>query len=92
VKISKGLTQAYQLQDFTFQAVQALKETLVQNGKLVVTRDDAQAIGQLVRAWEIAQERVRIHRGKPLPGSKRPPVELAKRKPQRYLPPFTEEP
>ncbi len=92
MKISKGLTQAYQLQDFTFNATQALKESLLVNGKLVVTRDDAHAIGQLVRAWEIAQERVRIHRGKPLPGSKRPAPEAPKRKPKLPGLSFTEEP
>jgi hypothetical protein len=72
VKISKGLQQAYDLQEFTFGAVLAFKESLSRDGKLKVSREDATAIGNLVRAWESCQERVRIHRGKPLPGSLKP--------------------
>jgi hypothetical protein len=44
VKISKGLKQAYELQDFTFQAALALKESLAKDGKLVIAREDASAI------------------------------------------------
>jgi len=69
VKISKGLKQAYALQDFTFGAVQAFQASLTKDGKLEVSRTDATAISSLVKAWEMCQERVRIHRGKPLPGS-----------------------
>ena len=72
MKISKGLKQAYDLQDFTFSALVALRDSLSQEGKLKVSREDATAIGNLIRAWEACQERVRIHRGKPLPGSLRP--------------------
>jgi len=72
MKISRGLTQAYELQNFTFDAAMALKASLTQNGKLTLTRDDATAIQRLVSAWEACQERVRIHRGKPLPGSLKP--------------------
>jgi hypothetical protein len=41
------------------------------DGKLVVTREDASAICSLVKSWELAQERIRIHRNKPLPGVRR---------------------
>lgn len=40
--ISKGLKQAYQLQDFTFEAVLALKHALTEeDGTLKIARDDA---------------------------------------------------
>lgn len=36
-------------------------------------KDDALVLAALVRAWETCQERVRLHRNKPLPGTRRPP-------------------
>lgn len=69
VKISKGLTQAYQVQDFAHAALMAMRENLSKDGKLSLTRDDALAVSHLVRAWHAAQERIRIHRNKPLPGT-----------------------
>lgn len=69
----KGLTQAYELQDYVFDACMALKRSQTQpDGQLKITREDAQAINALVRSWESAQERIRIHRNKPMPGSLRP--------------------
>ena len=73
MRISKGLKQAYELQDFVFEAALALKASLRRHRrKLVISREDASAIGSLVKAWESCQERIRIHRGKPLPGVLRP--------------------
>lgn len=81
MKISKGLKQAYDLQDFTYEAALALRASLLeksslrqgtQNGKMHVSREDAAAIGSLVKAWESCQERIRIHRNKPMPGVLRP--------------------
>src|SRR5262245_43912530 len=80
VKISKGLKQAYELQDFTHQTALALRESLVKDGKLVIGREDAAAICSLVRAWEACQERIRIHRNKPLPGSRKHAVQEPKDK------------
>lgn len=71
MRLSKGLLQAYAVQDLTFSALMNLKELVGKEGSLV-TREDAQAITGLVKAWETAQERIRIHRGKPLPGSLKP--------------------
>lgn len=42
------------------------------SGRLLVDKDPAMAIAALVRSLDTAQERLRIHRGKPLPGSLRP--------------------
>src|SRR5690242_7874844 len=81
MKISKGLKQAYDLQDFTYEAALALRDCLIeksslrqgkQQGKMLVSREDASAIGSLVKAWESCQERIRIHRNKPMPGVLRP--------------------
>jgi len=71
--LSKGLIQAYEMQDFAFAAAMRLKEQLSNhdNPKQLtnVSKEDAQSIATLVKAWETAQERIRIHKGKPLPGS-----------------------
>jgi len=72
MKISKGLKQAYALQDFTYEAALALRDSLRHRGKLTISREDASAIGSLVKAWESCQERIRIHRNKPMPGVLRP--------------------
>lgn len=70
--ISKGLKQAYAMQDFAFDSAMSLREALSKGGRLNITREDSQAIAQLVKAWEIAQDRIRIHRNKPLPGVMKP--------------------
>lgn len=69
MKVSKGLTQAYQMQDLAFDAAMRLRAELAGQP---MTKDTVQSIAALTRAWCDAQERIRIHRGKPLPGSKRP--------------------
>jgi hypothetical protein len=67
---SKGLIQAYETQDFVFKSIMALKDQLSdEEGSLCVTKEDSQAISTLVAAWDRAQDRVRIHRGKPLPSA-----------------------
>jgi hypothetical protein len=82
MKISKGLRQAYDLQDFTYQATLALRKSLLKRGRLLrVSREDAAAISLLVKAWELCQERIRIHRNKPMPGVLRPDAAKRLRKP-----------
>ena len=80
-KISKGLKQAIQLQDFAFNAAMAVKRSLEaeDESKMKITREDSVAICNLIKSWESCQERVRIHKGKPLPGSRRPVPEKSKR-------------
>jgi hypothetical protein len=71
--VSKGLRQAYQMQDLTFDAAMSLKRSMTnEGGELTVDKEGANAIATLIRAWQSAQEQVRIHRNKPLPGSLRP--------------------
>jgi hypothetical protein len=68
-----GRTQSYLVQGFVFDRLMALKAEIEEKGELSQrARDDANAIASTVKAWETAQERVRIHRGRPLPGTYRP--------------------
>jgi hypothetical protein len=73
-RISNGLKQAYDLQDLAYNAAMVLREnnTNPTTGKLVMDAKTAVAVQKLIGAWELAQERIRIHRNKPLPGSLRP--------------------
>lgn len=71
--ISKGLTQAYQLQDITYAAVQSIRARLTdENGVIHVSDDDAKTIAALVNAWKTCQERVSFHRRVPSPGVLKP--------------------
>ena len=67
----KQTQQAACLQRFCFDAVVALKRDLSKSGQLSLSRDDAQAIAQLVRSWDIAANRLRVLRGRGLPASVR---------------------
>ncbi len=101
--ISKGLTQAYQVQDFAYAAIQAFKAQCTnEQGILKLTRDDALALGHLHRMWQGAQERVSFHRRVPGPGVLKPvqpdkhkarkptaPLRLAKPTPEVHPPDCT---
>lgn len=52
-------------------------------------RDNAAAVNALVRSWQAGADTVRIESGRPLPGSRRPAQEQAKRSKPRLssLPP-----
>lgn len=89
MKVSKGLKQAYDLQDVLYSAVMSVKEQCVEEGgKLVVNNQTALALARLSTAWEGATDRVRILRGRPLPGSFKPTPK--KSKPHFRLPEVTE--
>jgi len=89
MKISKGLKQAYDVQDFAFAAIEAFKAHLTdEDGKLKLTRDDASAIVSLVKGWEGCQERIRIHRRVPMPGSLKPECKPDKRKSRAPITPI----
>src|ERR1035437_1828502 len=81
---SKGLLQAYELRDLAHNAAMQFK------GFLPITDEAATAsareIAALIRAWSEADDHVRIHRNKPLPGSLRP-VAKVKRGPKPSLAP-----
>jgi hypothetical protein len=70
MRVGKGLKQAYDAQELAADALRALREQLSDgDGGLIVTKDDCQAIATLINALDKAQDRVRIHRGKPLPSA-----------------------
>jgi hypothetical protein len=70
MRITKGMRQAYDAQDFAAESLRALREQLTnEDGTLTLTKDDCQAIATLINALDKAQDRVRIHRGKPLPSA-----------------------
>jgi hypothetical protein len=87
MKISKGLRQAYELQDFAHEATLALRRSLLKRGRMLhVSREDAAAISSLVKAWELCQERIRIHRNKPMPGALLPSGTPSIRKSRSLVP------
>lgn len=73
MRISQGLKQSYDVQNFTYESLMALKASLSgEGGSLKITREDASAIYQLVRSWQTAQERISFHRRVPRPGVLKP--------------------
>ncbi len=69
--IGAGLRQAYELRDATACEALALLASEAPADPAVRARR-ALAVTSLVKAWEAASERIRIARGQPLPGSRRP--------------------
>jgi hypothetical protein len=70
MRITKGMRQAYDAQDLAAESLRALREQLTnEDGTLTLTKDDCQSIATLINALDKAQDRVRIHRGKPLPSA-----------------------
>ena len=82
------LKQALALQDLAYKAAVEIGSPLSRGEKL--SREDALVLPQFFKSWDTLSNRVRILCGKPLPGSRRPPPEVAKSaKPKpRNLPPF----
>ncbi len=60
-----------------------MRETVVPQDGKAPSREDAQALAALVKAWDTARDAVRIAKGKPLPGSLRPKAKERKRNPNR---------
>lgn len=79
-----GRVQAYMVQAFTFDCLVAMQRDLTVKGELKLSRGDAQAVSSIVKAWEMACDRSRITRGKPLPGTLRPKPEKPKRRPAKW--------
>lgn len=76
------MKQALALRDLTYNAALAICPALSLGEKL--PRDDAMALASLLKGYDAMCNRIRILRGKPLPGSRRPAPEPAKPK---YPPP-----
>lgn len=66
---SRGLLQAYELRELAHTMAMKLGQSLDdEEDKTTCARE----VSALIRAWSEADDHVRIHRNKPLPGSLRP--------------------
>jgi len=87
----RGVKQAYDLRDLAAKqalAIDSLPES--KEPREVLAR--AQSVLALIRAWESATDRVRILRGVPLPGSRRPAPQRPQRQSLRPLAQWNEQP
>ncbi len=73
--LAKGLRQAYDAQDIAAQAVKNFQPRIKR-----MSDSKAIALAQLILALDKIQERIRIHRGRPLPGTLRPSAKKTKRR------------
>jgi hypothetical protein len=79
-----SLRQVVDLQERAYQVAVRLSEDCLKDGLDSERRaKSATAMGNLIKAWDSAEDRKRIIRGKPLPGSLRPSSE---KKPRRAAP------
>ena len=86
--IRQTLQQAVDLQQIAFKAAQAI-ERASNPDELELAQARAKAVYDATKSWDISVDRVRIIRGKPMPGSLRPE---SKSKPKKSQPnTFTEE-
>jgi outer membrane protein TolC len=65
-----GLAQAYDIRDIAAKYALSLEKTKIDGLDEQAAR--AQALRNLAQVWDTASERIRIIRGRPLPGSLRP--------------------
>lgn len=80
-----ALTQALDLRDFAAASALDLQSCSTPDLNAKVTR--ARALRDLTSVWDIACDRARVLRGKPMPGSLRPePVSKSKRRLPSVLP------
>jgi hypothetical protein len=70
-----GLLQAYELRDLAWGLAKKLGAGTANETEQKAARE----VTGLIRAWSEADDRVRIHRGKPLPGTLRPKPKPASR-------------
>lgn len=84
-KRNAAIMQAYRLREVAFRfALDVAGVTAAPTEELCARARDFAAV---VRAWSDADERARIARGRPLPGSLRPEKRPSKRKPARVIQP-----
>jgi hypothetical protein len=67
-----SLRQVLQLQQATYDTTLALKEDVVRSEDVALRARTASSIAQLARSWDTLENRKRVLRGRPLPGSLRP--------------------
>lgn len=82
---ANSLRQVVSLQQKAYEVAMRLAEDALRDGLDSERRaKSATAMGNLIKAWDSAEDRKRIIRGKPLPGSLRPAAE--KKRSSRALP------
>jgi hypothetical protein len=74
-----SLVQVLDLQAMTYRAAELISNDIQDAGGKEQRAKLGQALSQVVKSWETLEDRKRILRGKPLPGSKRPAVDQPKR-------------
>src|SRR5205807_2742449 len=87
-KAQKELSQASELQSLAYKAALAICPALSPGEKF--PREDALALASVIKAWDAVANRIRILRGRPLPGSRRPapePLRAASRRKPLNRPP-----
>jgi hypothetical protein len=72
-RIGNSLRQATALQRLAFETANSLA-LRIRNATNGASREDCTALAHVIRAWEGCTERIRILKGKPMPGSLRPSV------------------
>lgn len=83
---NRGLAQAYDLRDFAAEEAMRLRQTKARSLRDKALK--AQALKALGNVWSDASDRIRILRGRPLPGSLKPQPRV--RTKPAALPPPTE--
>lgn len=79
-----GLTQAYELRDTASDQANELRDCPALTLEDKATR--AQALRNLASVWEVASDRIRIIKNKPMPGSLRPVAKPKKVRQTSVLP------
>lgn len=77
---SRGLAQAYRIRELAFELAEKLREASSEEVEEYATR--AQALRNLGTVWEASMDRIRIVKGRPLPGSLRPERKPSRRRPR----------
>lgn len=77
---NRGLFQAYYVRDTCIEQLEELKTEPLGEKETLSAR--AQAKAALIKAWDCATDRIRIMKGRPMPGSLRPERRAPKRKAQ----------
>lgn len=82
-----SLVQVLRLQELSFNTAELLAADVASVEDKVRRAKIAQSFSQVVKGWETLEDRKRIIRGQPLPGSKRPAVDQPKKKQSNFAPP-----
>lgn len=79
------LKNAVFIEDFTSEALRGMRESLSFDDPSTA-RDNALALASAVKSWDTATERVRILKGEPLPGNRKPLPDTPKKSKPKLRP------